>query len=196
MALYEPGWTLAEARRKYFALNNFGDDGGYSAAWVKMKVGPVPIGFPNTRGRVEAVRFHDLHHVLTEYPTTWRGETEIGAWEVATGCERFYQGWLLNLLGFALGLVINPRGVYAAFMRGRRSRNLYASEFNEELLASRVGDVRRRLRLDAGGEPATAKDKVSFAAWALASAAVYVATGAALLAPLVLSLLAAWWFVW
>ncbi|HYP53847.1 MAG TPA: hypothetical protein VEQ42_09930 [Pyrinomonadaceae bacterium] len=193
MALYEPGWTLAEARRKYFALNNFGEDGGYSAAWVKMKLGPVPIGFPNTRGRVEAVRFHDLHHVLTEYPTTWRGETEIGAWEVATGCARFYQGWLLNLLSFAIGLVINPRGVYAAFMRGRRSRNLYKSEFSEELLASRVGDVRRRLRLDEPGRPPTAKDKASFAAWAFVSAAVYMGTGAVLLAPLAVLLLAAWW---
>jgi len=196
MALYDARWTLAEARRKYFALNNFGDDGGYRAAWVKMKAGPVPIAFPNTRGRVEAVRFHDLHHVLTEYPTTWRGETEIGAWEVASGCARFYQGWLLNLLSFAIGLVINPRGVYAAFMRGRRSRNLYTSEFNDELLASRVGDVRRRLNLDAPAEPPTEEDRRAFVAWALASVAVYFGTGLVLLAPLGALLLAAWWLVW
>ena len=195
MALYDPALTLREARRRYFALNNFGPDGGYEAAWVTMKVGPVPIGFPNTRGRVEAVRFHDLHHVLTEYPTTWRGETEIGAWEVATGCARFYQGWLLDLLSFAIGLVICPRRVYAAFMRGRRSRNLYRWRFDEELLSSRVGDVRRRLGLDrAPGRP-TAADKISFLAWAAASAAVYGATGFALLAPPAALLAAVWWFV-
>ena len=195
MALYDPALTLREARRRYFALNNFGPDGGYGAAWVTMKVGPVPIGFPNTRGRVEAVRFHDLHHVLTEYPTTWRGETEIGAWEVATGCARFYQGWLLDLLSFAIGLVICPRRVYAAFMRGRRSRNLYRWRFDEELLSSRVGDVRRRLGLDrAPGRP-TAGDKIRFLAWAAASVAVYGATGLTLLAPPAALLAAVWWFL-
>ena len=192
MTLYDPALTLREARRRYFDLNNFGPDGGYSAAWVMMKVGPVPIGFPNTRGRVEAVRFHDLHHVLTEYPTTWRGETEIGAWEVASGCARFYQGWLLNLLSFAIGLVINPRGVYGAFMRGRRSRNLYRSEFSEELLSSRVGDVRRRLGLDAPRATPTREDKASFVAWAAASVVTYCATGFVLLAPLGVLAAVAW----
>ncbi|PYS76753.1 MAG: hypothetical protein DMF66_12990 [Acidobacteria bacterium] len=61
------------------------EDGGYSDAWVKLKLWRMPIWFPNTEGRRRAVRFHDVHHVLTEYPTTWRGEFEIAAWEIATG---------------------------------------------------------------------------------------------------------------
>src|SRR5205085_10915333 len=122
--LYDPQLTLREARELYFEINDF-KGGGYDEAWVKMKAGPVPVWFPNTKGRVRAVKYHDLHHVLTEYPTTWRGEAEIGAWEVATGCAGHYPAWLLNLEAFAIGLVINPRGVFRAFVRGRRSGNLY-----------------------------------------------------------------------
>ncbi|HEX8455902.1 MAG TPA: hypothetical protein VF656_01170 [Pyrinomonadaceae bacterium] len=187
MSLYSPELSLRAARERYFESNGFAG-GGYEEGWVKMKAGPVPIWFPNTVARVKAVKFHDLHHVLTEYPTTWRGESEIGAWEVATGCAAHYQAWLLNLLAFAIGLVINPRGVYRAFMRGRRTRNLYRATFSDELLARRVGDVRRELDLDkthddAAALPPTTHDRNAFVFWSLASAAVFAGVWATVLAP-------------
>jgi hypothetical protein len=182
MSLYDPESTLRAARERYFEINNF-EGGGYEEGWVKMRAGPIPIWFPNTVARVKAVRFHDLHHVLTEYPTTWRGEAEIGAWEVATGCAAHYQGWLLNLLAFAIGLLINPRGVYRAFVRGRRTRNLYRATFSDELLARRVGDVRRELDLDTEPAPPDAADRKAFIFWSLASAGVFAATWAVALLP-------------
>ncbi|HEX8131645.1 MAG TPA: hypothetical protein VF527_21290 [Pyrinomonadaceae bacterium] len=182
MNLYSPELTLRAARERYFEVNHF-EGGGYEEGWVKMKAGPVPIWFPNTVARVKAVRFHDIHHVLTEYPTTWRGEAEIGAWEVATGCAAHYQAWLLNLLAFAIGLVINPRGVYRAFMRGRRSRNLYRTTFSDELLARKVGDVRRELDLDCAPAPPAPADRRAFIFWSLVSAGVFAGMWAAVLLP-------------
>jgi hypothetical protein len=180
---FAPGLTLGEARARLFALGGLGDDGGYKDAWVKLKLWRIPFAFPNTDGRRQAVRFHDLHHVLTEYPTTWRGEFEIAAWEVAGGVRRFWVGWLLDLLGFACGLVLYPRAIYRAFMRGRHSTNLYGDVWDESILARRVGDVRHRLKLDEEEVQPTRDDRVAFAFWAAASAAAYVATGAFMLAP-------------
>ena len=193
MGVFSSEMSVGEARALLFERSGFAPDGGYDERWVRMKLGPVPVGFPNVGNRRRAVRFHDLHHVLTEYPTTWRGETEIGAWEVATGLRRYWAGWLLDLLGFALGLAINPRGVYRAFLRGRRSANLYGLEWDDRLLALRVGDVRRRLRLDRPAEGATARDRAAFAFWAGVSAAVYFLTGLLLLLPLLAAALAALW---
>src|SRR5215213_1288690 len=189
---FAPGLTLGEARARLFALGGLGDDGGYGDAWVVLKLWRIPFAFPNTEGRRRAVRFHDLHHVLTEYPTTWRGEFEIAAWEVAGGIRRYRVAWLLDLLGFACGLVVFPRAVYRAFVRGRHSRNLYGDAWDESILVSRVGEVRRRLGLDVGEARATLDDKLSFALWGAASAAAYVATGAVMLAP-ALALAAALW---
>ena len=62
---YDPEQTMRQARELYFAANHFGTDGGYSDAWVDLKLGPVPLPFPNTASRVRALRFHDLHHILT-----------------------------------------------------------------------------------------------------------------------------------
>lgn len=190
---YSPELTLREAREHYFEINHF-PGGGYDERWVKMKAGPFPIWFPNIPARQLAVRFHDLHHVLTEYETTWRGETEIGAWEVATGCGRFWVGWLLDLLAFAVGLAINPRGVFRAFVRGRHSANLFRGTFDDALLAQQVGVMRCQLHLDGSRVDATTEDVFAFAAWSCVSIATYVAAGVALFAPLVAGLLLLLWW--
>lgn len=190
---FAPGLTLGEARARLFALGGLGEGGGYEDAWVKLRFWRIPFAFPNTAGRRRAVRFHDLHHVLTEYPTTWRGEFEIAAWEVAGGVRRYWVGWLLDLLGFACGLVVYPRAVYRAFVRGRHSRNLYGEEWDESILSRRVGEVRRRLRLNSEDVRPNGRDRASFMFWAAASVAAYVATGAFMLAP-ALALVAVLWF--
>lgn len=181
---FTPEMTLGEARRLFFERSGFAPDGGYQDRWVKLRMWRVPLWFPNTEARRRAVPLHDLHHVLTEYPTTWRGEAEIGAWEVATGLGRHWVGWLLDLLGFALGLLIAPRRVFRAFVRGRRCGNLYGEAWHEAMLARRVGEERRRLGLDRPEPRPTPADVRSFALWAAASVATYFATGALLLSPL------------
>ena len=189
---FPPELTLGEARARLFALSGFAPDGGYGDAWVKLKLWRIPLAFPNTEGRRRAVRFHDLHHVLTEYPTTWRGEFEIAAWEVAGGVRRYWEGWLLDLLGFAAGLFVYPRSVYRAFMRGRRSRNLYGDVWDEAILARRVGDVRRRLSLEGPDARPAPGDRSAFAFWAAISLLTYAAASAFMLAP-PLALLGALW---
>ena len=80
---YPEHLPLRDARRLYFDANHFGADGGYGDKWVDFKLGKVPFPIPNSPGRVRAVRFHDLHHVLTGYDTSTIGEFEISAWEIA-----------------------------------------------------------------------------------------------------------------
>jgi hypothetical protein len=191
-ARFAPELTLGEARARLFALGGLGEDGGYGDAWVKLKLWRIPLVFPNTAGRRRAVRFHDLHHVLTEYPTTWRGEFEIAAWEVAGGVNRYWEGWLLDLLGFAAGLFVYPRSVYRAFLRGRRSANLYFETWDDSILARRVGDERRRLGLDSAAPRPTWRDRAAFALWAGVSVATYAAAGVALVALAVAAFVALW----
>lgn len=166
MTTYDPSLSLRAARDVYFEANGFGEDGGYSAAWVDFKLGPIPMPFPNTPGRVRAVRYHDLHHVLTGYATDTPGELEISAWELGAGCKDFWAAWQLNLGGLAAGAVAIPRRTFRAFVRGRRTSSLYGLDF-EALLDRTVGQTRAACGLE---QPAAARfsDYPLFAAaWAV-----------------------------
>ena len=171
MAHYDGQLTLRAARAQYFEANGFGADGGYAARWVHFRVGRLPLAFPNTAARVRAVRFHDLHHVATNYDTDLRGEYEIGAWEIGGSCRGHLAAWVLNLGAFAVGLALHPRALFRAFVRGRHSRNLYDGSWSEQLLEQKVGEVRRALGLDTAAPSPGLADRVAFAGWSLAASA-------------------------
>ncbi|HEY2774345.1 MAG TPA: hypothetical protein VGK20_09890 [Candidatus Binatia bacterium] len=185
MPRYADDLTLRLARRQYFDANGFGE-GGYDEKWVKVKIGPLPFAFPNTAQRVRSVRLHDLHHVVTDYGTDMTGESEIGAWEIASGCRDHWAAWVLNLSAFGLGLLIAPRAMWTAFARGRHSANLYDGEYDEALLDESVRSLRSRLRLGAAAPAANATDVLAFVAWSLAGILVFGTALALTLAPLVL----------
>jgi hypothetical protein len=180
MTAYEDSLSMGDARQRYFTANGF--DGSYSERWVTLKAGPLSIKFPNAPGRVRAVKLHDLHHIATGYQTTWTGEAEISAWEIASGCAHFMWAWYLNTSGFAIGLAVAPRTVFRAFVRGRHTCNLYHAEgeFRDAILRRSVGEVRRDLGLDGPIPRPRGSDVLAFAAWAAGATAFSLAPLAAL----------------
>ncbi len=154
--------TLLQARGAYFQANGFGEDGGYNDAWVDFKLGPIPFPFPNTQGRLRALAYHDLHHILTGYATDFRGELEISAWEVGSGCKDFWAAWALNLSGMAGGALLAPQRTFRAFVRGRVSQNLYGRPV-EPLLATSVTDAQRDTATDQPVPAPSVGDRARFA---------------------------------
>lgn len=162
VAMTSDTMTLLEARTDYFERNGFGVDGGYGDAWVTIKLfDKIPVRFPNTPARVRAVRYHDLHHVMTGYETDMHGEAEISTWELASNCRDMIAAWLLNAGGMAYGLLTSPRDMFRAWVRGRHSHNLYDRPF-EQLLDRPVDEMRHELGLDVEHR-ATLGDRLTFA---------------------------------
>src|SRR3954453_15589359 len=112
--------TLRAALKRFVAETGFGEEAN-QARWVRIRLGPIPFYFLNTKSRKRALPYLDLHHVLTGYDTSWIGEREIGAWEIASGCKRYAAAWLYDSLAMAFGLAIDRRRVFNAFMRGLRT---------------------------------------------------------------------------
>lgn len=181
MPRYADTMTLRAARAVFFEHSGLGTDGGYGARWVRIEAKPFPLFFPNTRGRVQAAKLHDLHHVATEYATDWRGEAEIAAWEIGGGCGRYGWAWLLNVGAFAVGLLLAPRRTFQAFVRGRHARNLYHVGLADTALGNvTVGALRAQIGVHPGIERPSWADMVAFAVWcaiAFASHAVGIAVG-------------------
>ena len=194
---YPDEMSLLDARALFFERSELGEDGGYSSRWVRVKSKPFPFYFPNWPARVAAARLHDLHHIAAEYATDWPGEIEIAAWEIASNCRRYSAAWLLDLAGWNAGLVIAPRRMFRAFVRGRRARkNLYQEPLAESQLASvTVGMLRDELGLRRPPTKATIADVALFGFWSLV--AVLMCEGPGLLAAILLwrGLTNAPWFV-
>jgi hypothetical protein len=150
---------------------------------VTLKAGPIPMVFPNTAARVRSVRVHDVHHVVTGYDTSWTGEAEIGAWEIASSCADHYAAWVLNLLALPIGLAIAPRATFRAFVRGRHTANLYRRAVDDALLAASVAALRRGLRLDEPVERPRIGDVIAFFGWSVAGVATLASTVALATAP-------------
>jgi hypothetical protein len=170
---YDVGLSLRMARDEYFARNGFGTDGGYSASWVDFKLGPIPFPFPNTKGRIAAVRFHDLHHLMTQYATDFLGELEISAWEIGAGCKGNLTAWVINLGGLGGGMWLAPRRTAAAFHRGLATHTLYGEDY-ETLLNETVGSARQRLGLTRPVVP-------TWAGWARLAVATFAGNALGLL---------------
>ena len=161
--------TVLRARARFFHDAGFAADGGYDDPWAEADFGLLRYRVPNGPRRAAALRLHDLHHVATGYATDWRGESEISAWELASGgAKTTVYAWLIALWGIFVGLVLHPGPTLRAFARGRGSRNLYGLRFDPRWLSLSVEQLQAELRVQPERDP-TPADLVAFAPWAAAS---------------------------
>jgi hypothetical protein len=176
MSAYNPSLTLREALNIFFEKHNLGQEGGLNSDWAYLDMKWFRIPFPNTESRKKALVFHDIHHIVTGYESDWQGEAEIAAWEVSTGCGEYGAAWFLDLGGIAMGMFFFPVKTFKAFIRGRRTKNLYLNSYKkEELMKMSVAEVRQLLSLeDYDKSRATAKEVLAFLGWWLVSALWYV----------------------
>ena len=115
--------TVGDALAKFYAEHNFGDEGGINDAFAYAKVGPISMPIPNTAARKEVIWLHDVHHLLNNYDTTWAGEGQVSAWELAAGGfgTKMYI-WLLVLGAGSVGVLLFPKLTFRAFVRGTYCR--------------------------------------------------------------------------
>jgi hypothetical protein len=139
--------TVKAALDDYLSSNAF-DVGAYGTPTCEVDLAEITgevWAFPNQPARRRAIPIHDLHHVLTGYGTDVMGEAEIGAWELATGCNSFFLWWI-NLSAIGVGLLLDPSRVLRAGLEGMGQRTLYRDHRpHEALLQMDVGQLRRTL---------------------------------------------------
>jgi len=144
--------TVEQALNRHFAANGIYPEGCTRKDWypghlVSLKFGPLSLPiFPILR-RNGPIVLHDLHHMLAGYPPTWRGEAELAAWEMGSGGCRWHLVYWLDRLSFLLGgMLAAPVSTWRAFVRGRRSRNLFSQD-PEAVLRMDLASLERLVRV-------------------------------------------------
>jgi ubiquinone biosynthesis protein Coq4 len=145
-------WSVARGLAVYFAENGFSPD-AYDAPMAEASLFGVKVRYPNTPAHRRALMAHDLHHVATGFGSDHVGEGETSAWETASGVSSL--GWSVRaivFLGIAVGFLLSPRRVLAAWRAGRAHRNLFAEDLSLDALERlSIGQLRARLGVPAAG---------------------------------------------
>ncbi|WP_268849350.1 hypothetical protein [Flavobacterium aestivum] len=136
--------TVGEAIQEFYSENNFGDDGGANKRITWMKFGFLSLPMINLDSRNKNVYLHDINHVLTDNDTTWKGESAVSAWEIASGgWGNIYMIWFLALWAMGLGVLIYPKTVLKSFRQGQTMKNAFTSGLSKmELLNLSVCDLK------------------------------------------------------
>lgn len=176
--MYSDSLKIKDALQIYFSQYHF-KDGGYKDRFFKIKLtGSFYIPVPNIKPRVNAVKIHDIHHLVTEYNANYKGEAEIGAWEIASGCGKYWVAWILNLGSFVIGMLFYQRPLLKAFLDGRHAKtNLYQGTiYNDELLNKTVGELRNRI-LPPANSKNSATDYLLLVFWCIISLLYHLIIG-------------------
>ena len=65
------------------------------------------------------------------------------------GCRHYWVAFVLDLHAMMIGILFNPVGVYRAFIKGRRTHNLYRDAFTDEkLMDMPLYEIREKLLLN------------------------------------------------
>ena len=140
-----PATAAREALVTFYAHQGLPPDGGRASSNWWCGTARWRIRLPNFGWRRRALPVHDLHHVLTGYPCSPVGEFEMAAWEFAAGRypHPMATAFCLPLVGF--GALLDPRRTFAAFVRGRSSKTLYARGLAPEVMGASVAQLQAEL---------------------------------------------------
>ena len=176
--------TIGDALERHYVAHGLPPDGGESEPWFRVHLGPIALRLPNPPARRRAVFFHDVNHVLTGYNTVFSdGEMAIAAFEVGSGCGSFLMAWYINLTMFGFGLLVCPRTVLRAFIRGSGAASIYhCKDERRTLVAASVAELRERLHLDGSPGGTRLRASLRFGGWALAAVVTMLAPFALLAA--------------
>ncbi|MFT7562121.1 MAG: hypothetical protein ACI93R_004055 [Flavobacteriales bacterium] len=124
--------TIQQELEKFYIRVGFGDVLGKRPLTVPVYTGCLLVPLPNIETRYKYLKYHDMHHLMTDYSVGRIGEGEVSAWELGTGS--FLKSPLLgimNLIALSTGLVLEPRRMWLAFVRGCQSKNLYSPDVRQ-----------------------------------------------------------------
>jgi hypothetical protein len=104
-----------------------------SSKWWYFRVLGLKIYCYNFKWRKRALFTHDLHHVVTGYPCTMKGEMQVATWEFAAGRFPNIFSNLFCLPLVAAGTLLIPGKTFKAFQSGQQSKSLFVFDIGRDV---------------------------------------------------------------
>jgi hypothetical protein len=119
---------IRHALQDFYKNNNFNKNGGVNEKYAWIKFGFFSIPIPNPESRKINLFMHDVHHLISDNDTTWKGESAVSAWEIGSGgWGKNYFIWLITLWAMGVGVLFYPSNTYIYFTLGTKTLNVFNS---------------------------------------------------------------------
>ena len=117
--------TTKEALIGFYNFNKLNLKEDFKSHCVRVYIGCLLTPVPNIKARKKYLKFHDLHHIITNYSIDRIGESEVSAWELGSRSCRKPLILIMNLFALSTGFVLAPKRVWKAYKSGCLSKNTY-----------------------------------------------------------------------
>ena len=105
--LYENG--IRKLLSEFFTKNGIPVDGGINEDTFKIKVLGIHLNFSNPKFRKDVTHIHNIHHILNNCDTSWKGESFIAGWEISTGSYKYFPICILNIWAMGYSIWIHQK---------------------------------------------------------------------------------------
>ncbi len=135
--------TISKELQQFYKENKLPEKGGEDNDWFYLHFKLFSLKLPNPAFRKKVIHIHDVQHVLYNCDTTWKGESFISGWEIATGMWKHFPIGLFSLSGMGIGLFLHPKEVYKGYKTGLQCKALIDLKIpKKELLNFSVSELK------------------------------------------------------
>lgn len=114
--------------------------------WFVANFGIFKMKFPNPKWRKKVLHVHDIHHLITEQNTSWKGEAYITGWEIATHLWLRFPIGMFIWLATSYTVLTKPVSLFKGFKNGINYKGpIHLNKSKEEFLITDLEDVKQAL---------------------------------------------------
>jgi len=171
--------TIKHELEQFYNRVGFGQTLGKRPLTVSVYTGCLLVPLPNIEARHKYLKYHDIHHLVNDYSVGRIGEGEVSAWELGTGS--FLNSPLLgimNLIALSTGLVLQPKRMWLAYVRGCLSKNLYSAKIRKAVDAEQwlsIDEIKNDIVEIKGTKLPTMLRTLEFATYCVAAMLIHAA---------------------
>ncbi len=139
--------TISSALTQFHIDNNLPKNGGENDDFFYLHLNFFSLKFPNPNFRKKVIHIHDIQHILYDCDTSWKGESFIAGWEIATGMWKHFPICLFSISAMGLGLFLFPKEVYKGYKTGLQCNSLLNLDMEKEkLLNLEIEELKNRIQ--------------------------------------------------
>ena len=162
--------TVSEKLNEFYVLNNLDKDGGEDNPFFYLKFRFFSLKLPNSDFRKKAVYIHDIQHILFDCDVTWKGESFIAGWEIATKIWKHFPLGIMSLWAMGFSLFNYPKEVIRGYKTGLKYKGIIDTPISKEkILSMSINEVNNLILKETPAK----FNWFSFSFWVLVSTSVF-----------------------